>query len=181
VSDVVISAVITGFVSGLVGGAVTSTLFHIRWTHSSRAEGTAQAVTGKGNQTALAGGQAALSRRGNVSQSITNLSSERPAQLTASVVPRMDRGMPRQLLILRNIGDCAAEDLTVAPPPDGGGFLTPPNWAHFPRRLEGEQEAQVACITVGFGLVRLVVTFRQGELSAGPIVLEASHRSDHSM
>ena len=183
VSDIVVSAIITGFVSGLVGGAVTSTLLHIRWSHSSRAQGSAQTVTGRGNQTALAGtgGQAAQSRRGNVNQSITNLNPERRAQLTATVVYRTDRGMPLQFLTIQNIGELAAEDLTVAPPPDGGGFTTQPNWTHFPHRLEGGQTAETTCLTSGSGLVRVVVTFREGEARVGPIILEAPHRSDHSI
>jgi len=171
-SDTIVLAVISGLVSGAASGWLTSNL-HIRSMRSSRADSGSQVASGRGNVVAAGGGQAASAKRGSISQ--TTIASERPAQLTATVERSPDPGLPRQVLVVRNIGDRPVDDLLVRPTHDGGGFLTQPNWANFPAHLSGGQRVAVLCVTSGAGYVTFQVSYVDGGSATGPILLQATH------
>jgi hypothetical protein len=177
-SNPILLAVVTGLASGAASGWLTSS-WHIRKTLSAHAEvgGLAQA----GNQN-LQGTSGALvaSARGRASVSQTTVTRERPAQLSATVERSPELGLPRQVLVLRNIGERPVDELIVAAAPDGGAFLVQPNWATFPSRLAGGDHAAVACATTGAGLVKLTARYVADGAQTGPILLEATHRSAQS-
>jgi hypothetical protein len=177
----IIAAVISGIISGALSGAAASSIY-IRRTHSSSAGSHSQAVTGMGNQPTQAGGggQAASSRRGNVTQTIHNEAVGRKAQLIAAVTRSIDKGLPKQSLVLRNVGDAPADGLALAPDPSGGGFTAQPNWQAYPKGLGAGQQAGLPCVTSGAGLVTFIVSFIDDGSAQGPIVMEAAHE-DHSI
>jgi hypothetical protein len=177
-SNPILLAVITGLASGAASGWLTSS-WHIRKTLSARAESGGQAQAGNRNLQGSGAAQVA-SARGRASVSQTTVASERPAQLSATVERSPDPGLPRQVLVLRNIGERPVEELVVAAGPDGGAFLAQPNWAAFPSRLAGGDHAAVPCATTGAGLVKLTARYVADGSLAGPILLEATHRADHS-
>jgi hypothetical protein len=178
-SNPILLAVITGLASGAASGFLTSS-WHIRRTLSARAESGGQALAGNRNLQGSGSAQV-VSARGHASVSNTTMASERPAQLSATVERSPDPGLPRQVLVLRNIGERPVEELVVDAVPDGGAFLAQPNWATFPSRLAGGDQAAVPCSTTGAGLVKLTARYVESGSPTGPILLEASHRSDHSI
>ncbi len=168
----ILLAAITGLASGAASGWLTSS-WHIRSTHSAKSESGSQAAAGRGNVLAGTGGQAASTKRGSIS--LTTVARERPAQLSATIERSSDPGLPRQVLVLRNIGERPVDSLIVGPTPDGGGFLAQPNWASFPAHLAGAQRASVLCSTSGTGFVTFTATYTDDNSPKGPILLQATH------
>lgn len=178
-SNPILLAVITGLASGAASGWLTSS-WHIRRTLSARAGSGGQAQAGNRNLQG-SGSAHVASARGHASVSQTTIANERQAQLSATVERSPDPGLPRQVLVLRNIGERPVEELVVDATPGGGAFLAQPNWATFPSRLAGGDHAAVPCSTTGAGLVKFTARYVADGLLTGPILLEATHRSDHSM
>lgn len=174
----ILLAVITGLATGAASGWLTSS-WHVRRTLSAKAESSGQAQAGGRNLQGRDAAQVA-SARGHASVWQTTVARERPAQLSATVEPSPGPGLPRQVLVLRNIGERPVEELVVAATLDGGAFYAQPNWAAFPSRLAGGDQAAVPCSTSGAGLVKLTARYVSDGSLTGPILLEATHRSDHS-
>ena len=175
-SDLV-AAIVGGIVSGAVSGALTSQ-WYIRRVHLSSATQHGQLATGHRNQmvTAASGSQAAATKRGSVTQSVTNLNTRRGPEIAAEVVRHSGPGMPSQMLVLQNLGDAPAESLTVRPTDDGGGFLTAPDFRSLPQRLPSGKSVEVPCVTSGAGYVRMVVQFNDEGRTIGPYTLPAPHK-----
>jgi hypothetical protein len=173
VSNPILLAAITGIATGAASGWLTSS-WHIRRTLSAQAKSGGLAQAGNRN---LQGSGAAMvvSARGRASVSQTAVARERPAQLSATVERSPDPGLPRQVLVLRNIGERPVEELVVTAAPDGGAFIAQPNWATFPSRIAGGDYAAVPCSTTGTGVVKLAATYVDDGSLTGPILLEATH------
>jgi hypothetical protein len=178
-SNSILLAVITGLATGAASGWLTSS-WHIRRTVTTQAKSGGQAQVGNRNLEGSGAAQVA-SAKGRASILQTTVARERPAQLSATVERSSDPGLPRQVLVLRNLGERPVEELVVAAAPDGGAFLAQPNWATFPSRLAGGDHVAVPCSTTGAGLVKLTAQYVADGALTGPILLEATHRADHSM
>ncbi|WP_132216850.1 hypothetical protein [Kribbella steppae] len=171
-----IGAIIGGLVSGAVGGTLAAR-FYIRRYQTAVANSQGRAISGSGNQLSDGPALMATTKRGAIVQTVTGAKQERRAELVATVEQRMVASLPEQVLVLRNVGDLAVDNLQLGSVPGDGGFSTSPNWTLAPRRLSGGQSFELPCVTRGSGLIRFVAQF---ESDAGVLpltVIEATHRT----
>lgn len=168
----VLGGVASGLATGLVSGAVASNIYIRRAQNANALAAGSQAATGRQVAQASGGGPAMNIRGKHFS---LNAAGERPARLRASVQRSAGPGLPKQVLVLQNVGDRPAAELVVRVGADGGGFVAQPDWHGFPHQLAGGQRASVPCLTAGAGYVTLTVQFTDGGSAVGPTYLEATH------
>jgi hypothetical protein len=168
----VISGLASGVATGIASGALTSSIYIRRAQNANAVASGSQAGTGR-QVAQVGGGGSAVNVRGR--HFTLNAAGERPARLSASVRRSGEPGLPRQVLILRNIGDRSADELVVRAGDGDGRFVAQPDWHSFPHHLSGGQHASVPCRTTGAGYVTMTVQFVDAGSLVGPIYLEAAH------
>lgn len=165
----VLTSVISGVVSGLIGGAAAGFAV-VRYT--TKVVGSGAAATGQ-SQVAQAreGSQAAASHDGPINQAQASVSALRAADVVLSLEQRVQGNRRTEALVVKNPGDSAVEDLSLGPPPDGGGFVAQPDWPTVPKRLAPRETIELPCSSNGTGQVVVISQFSTVDRRIGPHVV----------
>jgi hypothetical protein len=169
-----ILTIIASILGGIAGGTVASHVY-VRRTVVNTAGHEGQSTSGRRNQAqqAVGGSLAAQSGKGPITQNQTTMSNQRAAEIVATVEPRQKAGLPTQFLILRNVGDQAAENIFAWPAADGGGFLSHPAWKDIPARISGRDTAELKCSTGVAHTVRFMIQYDDDGKRVGPFEMVA--------